>query len=1279
MELHNPFVSKTFLRSVLDHDYQRFRGSADEADLLARLTRWAARPDLGERSAEPAFMEEFFRQTWGYVQGGQAGADQAFTMFPQFAVRGGAAGGGVGSADAALGYFPPGRQKHIPQVLCEFKDIRNKGLDAPQRRKNDNRSPVQQGLGYLAASRRGMFGSEPILPMWAIITDMNEFRLYWADRGERQSIRFTITPRDLFQGQGLLADSEEARFDRFLFFTLFHRDTLTVQGDTGRPRLHAIIAQQRFQQRDLENTYYAEYKAFRNRLYQTLLDHNGPETDRFPGTKGRLVRLAQKLLDRSIFVFFCEDMGRVLGFPPQLLRDFLTNRSSDPYYDRAGDEIWTQLRRLFTAMNDGTAFGGHQMNRFNGGLFAADPLLDRLHIPNLIFCEQGQGQNDGSLHAHKETLLYLCAAYNYASGWTEGLARAPGGPQAPEAGREERRLGLYTLGRIFEQSITELEILEAEADGRVSLNTESKRKRDGVYYTPEWVVDRIVAETVGERLADLKIACGWPRPGTPDLPNQAAVRAYSEALREVKIVDPACGSGAFLITTLRYLLDEWKALRDLRRGLFNEVAREEEDVVIAEILSRSIYGVDINPSSVEIAKLALWLHTARGNRPLSSLDDHIVEGNSLIGPEFYQGLAQYNDDERERINAFDWQAAFPEVFERGGFDAVIGNPPYVKLQNFRKVHADMAGYLARRVDEGGRYRSTQTGNFDLFLPFIECGIELLNDHGRLGYIAPSLWTVTEYGQALRELVAEGGHLNGWIDFGAFQVFEEATTYTALQFFSRTRSEAVRIATSLDGYIPEEPWAGPDTSLPYPRLPYADRWLMLTGAERNLIDRMTATCVPLGDRRISRAVFVGIQTSADQIYHLTKRGPGRYICSPKGRGAPPPFEVRIEDAIMKPLVSGEEAKRYIEAQTDTYLLFPYRVDDAGAHLISAADMARDYPEAWAYLRRWEAELRGRENDKMDDDARWYSYNYPKNLDKQEIPKVMIPRLVASMSCSTDPHGRFYLDNVDVGGVAPAIGVSPFFLTGVLNGKVANFVFRRTSKPFRGEYRSANKQYIEPIPIPNATDAQRADIAQRAEGLQNLHSARRDTLMDIARRFQANNARPLPDSWLFSDLPTPEAVDATAPEHLGRVERRAWVKAARDRLVEQQCEQLGQELIAGATMDASFERGELRFFIDGVPVIERIFVNEAEGAFILAQWKVIASTFTITEKTTGKKLAEALRRVAPAAPEPLRGQVIALVETLTNTERDTATAEAEMNRRLYVLYGLTPEEIALVERG
>ena len=216
-------------------------------------------------------------------------------------------------------------------MLCEFKDIRS-GLDAPQKRKNDNRSPVQQGLGYLAAARVGMFGHEPIIPTWAIITDMNEFRLYWADRGDRQSLRFVLTPRDLFQGPSLIADTEDARFDRFLFQRLFHRDTLTVQGDSGRSRLLGLIEQQRFRQRELENAFYAEYRAFREHLYATLLAHN-EGTDRFPGTRGRIIRLAQKILDRSIFVFFCEDMGRALGFPPQLLRDFLIHRSNDPYFD----------------------------------------------------------------------------------------------------------------------------------------------------------------------------------------------------------------------------------------------------------------------------------------------------------------------------------------------------------------------------------------------------------------------------------------------------------------------------------------------------------------------------------------------------------------------------------------------------------------------------------------------------------------------------------------------------------------------------------------------------------------------------------------------------------------------------------------------------------------------------------------------------------------------------------------------------------------------------------
>ncbi len=684
-DLFNPFISKIFLRSVWALEFDAFKGSEDEAALDERLWRWSERKDLRETSAEAAFIQEFFHDTWGYEQTGQASAEAgSFTLWPKFPITGSGEKGGVGSADLAIGLFQKDDQSPIPQVLCEFKDIRS-DLDAPQKRKGNNRSPVRQCLDYLSHARRGLFPSDPILPTWGIVTDMNEFRLYWFDKGHHQSLRFTIRAEDLFKGGSLVAGGEAARFDRFLFRKVFHRNTLISA--TGRPLLLALISQQRFNDRQLENTFYAEYRKFRERLYLTLLEHNGDGTSRFPGTRGRLVRLAQKILDRCIFIFFCEDMGQALAFPPRLLQDFLIDRSKDPYFDPDGTTIWQDMLRLFNAMNEGRAFGGKALNQFNGGLFAHDDDLEKLHVPNSVFCQHMQGANEASLYSYKETLLYLCASYNYASdlGRSDGMQSFDRDPS--------KSLGLYTLGRIFEQSITELEILEAEADDRPSINKESKRKRDGVYYTPEWVVERIVDETLGPRLDEIKKECGWPAKGDPALD---AIDAYSARLKSLTVLDPACGSGAFLITVLRYLVEAWHEVQGLRRQITKGRAeKDSDDELIADILRSNVYGVDINPASVEIARLALWLHTARGDKPLSSLDEHIREGNSLIDNEFYLGQSDafYDETEKERINAFPWKERFKTVFDAGGFDAVVGNPPYVKLQNFRKVHEDMADFL----------------------------------------------------------------------------------------------------------------------------------------------------------------------------------------------------------------------------------------------------------------------------------------------------------------------------------------------------------------------------------------------------------------------------------------------------------------------------------------------------------------------------------------------------------------------------------------------------------
>lgn len=1283
-DLHIPFVTKSFLKSVWALDYEAFKDSDEEKALDVRLRNWSKRADLKETSAESALLDEFFKKTWGYSESGQKAEGEAFSLYPKFPVTGAGAGGGKGEADAALGHFKKGLPSLVPQVLCEFKDIKS-ALDAPQKRKGNTRSPVKQGLDYLAAARRDFQIDEPVLPTWAIITDMNEFRLYWADRGHQQYMRFTIQPKDLFQGQGLLADGEDARFDRFLFARLFHRDTLLVPGLAGKSPLAQIIAQQWVRERKLESEFYAEYRAYRDHLYRELLEHNPEGTDRFPGTKGRLVRLAQKVLDRCLFVFFCEDMGGALSFPPQLLRNFLIHESRDPYFDPNGGTIWERLRSLFRAMNDGTAFSEKKLNKFNGGLFADDAELERLRIPNKVFCQQGQGQNEAALYSHKLTLLYLSASYNYASGWAEGLTKPPVESQEKlgDAAKQDpsKSLGLYTLGRIFEQSITELEILEAEADGRISVNKEGKRKRDGVYYTPEWVVERIVSETLGSRIQDLKAKCGWPAPSTNKLPSEESIKVFEDEFKKLKIVDPACGSGAFLITVLRFLVDEWRAAQEVRKQVTKDVAtREGEmDAVIRDILRENIYGVDINPASVELTKLALWLHTARGDKPLSSLDTHIRDGNSLIDSSFYKGLLPYDAEEQERINAFDWQAAFPEVFERGGFDAVVGNPPYVKFQNFRKAHADMAAFL--KTDRAGNktYASTQTGNFDLYLPFIEKGVQLLNDDGRLGYIAPSLWIMNEYGDGLRKWIAAGRHLYGWLDFQSFQIFEEATTYTALQFYSKAENDEIKVAYAPRGTVADDPWSGKESLLTYDEIVFGGRWLLTTGEERRLISKLYKNSYRLDAPEVTTHIFQGLITSKDFVYHLKMKSPGRYICSPTGDDAPPPYEVEIEDRIMRPLVSGSEAKRYVDPETNTYLLFPYkRVENGRFDLLTRAEMEECYPRAWKHLRSWETVLRERESGAFDDDG-WYQFGRPQNLDKQETEKLIVAQTVPSMRVCADRQKSNYLNNVRVNGILAAPSSSNWYLLGLLNAPVCDFVFRRIAKPKDGGYFEANKQFIGPLPIAKPSAESRVAIESLARKLQELHTRRRDVVEDVARRCETLRYRSKAESWVFPVLKSKRELEDEAPAKLDREQRKVWANKEYQLALDAVLSDLGAMLAPGVMLDAEFTDGELKFFIGGHAVIEKIFLPEAEGEFVVAQWKVFASTYSVTEKTDGRKFVNALRKIGESSNPAVVTQIIEKQKELSNIEGEIAKAETEMNALVYALYGLDAADIAIIERG
>lgn len=273
---------------------------------------------------------------------------------------------------------------------------------------------------------------------------------------------------------------------------------------------------------------------------------------------------------------------------------------------------------------------------------------------------------------------------------------------------------------------------------------------------------------------------------------------------------------------------------------------------------------------------------------------------------------------------------------------------------------------------------------------------------------------------------------------------------------------------------------------------------------------------------------------------------------------------------------------------------------------------------------------------------------------------------------------YLNNVRVNGIIVAEQQDQWFLLGVLNARVADFVFRRIAKVKAGGFFEANKQFIAPLPIPAASSDERALVSEKAKALQRAHTARRDTLLKIERRLSRMRTRSKPEEWLFTDLKAKRELLAEAPARLDPDGRREWAEQQYKRDLATRYDAITARLQPGSPLKAVFSDGELSFQVGGVAVVDRVFVDAAEGEFIVAQWKVLAATFSITEKTDGRKLSSALRKLGVADNPALVQQVIALESELAAQEAEIARQEAEMEAIVNRLYGLTEDEILLVRR-
>jgi type I restriction-modification system DNA methylase subunit len=339
----------------------------------------------------------------------------------------------------------------------------------------------------------------------------------------------------------------------------------------------------------------------------------------------------------------------------------------------------------------------------------------------------------------------------------------------------ESQVDVNILGHIFEHSLNEIESVNAEIEGTDFDKQKTKRKKDGVFYTPKYITKYIVDNTIGKLCTEKKQELGIideeyakgrkNRQTTTIIKLDQQLKDYREWLLGLTICDPACGSGAFLNQALDFLIREHAYLDELNKQLFGGffVFPDIEN----QILEHNIYGVDLNEESIEIAKLSLWLRTAQPKRKLTSLNNNIKCGNSLIDSKAVAG-----------DKAFNWKEQFPEVFAKGGFDVIIGNPPYVFARdNFRQEEKDF--FVSKYVS--AKYQ------INTYLLFIEKSVHLIKDNGIYGLIIPNSWLMMYSGEGLRKFLLETNKINQIINLAGFS-FETANVETVILLAEKESSK-----------------------------------------------------------------------------------------------------------------------------------------------------------------------------------------------------------------------------------------------------------------------------------------------------------------------------------------------------------------------------------------------------------------------------------------------------------------------------------------------------------
>ena len=1023
-----------------------------------------------EESIRPAFLARFFGDILGYKQTG--GAVWSIDHETRAA---------NGKVDAALGTF----SHDIKLVIAPFelKGPKTGNLDAlmPTRLK----SPVQQAWEYA----NDLPGSQFVL-----VSNCNEIRLY--------ALGYGRAAYECWHTADLLDPQHYANF-----VGLLGAHNLT-SGNTQK-----LLKDNAVQEREVTEDLYADYKTLRQDLILGL--HNQNPAIVFDD----LVRHAQKLIDRLLFIAFAESRGLMpSGSIVQAVK------SVDVYNPQPK---WKNFLGLFKAVDVGNPY--LKIPPYNGGLFAPDDALDSLKVSDKL--------------VEKFSVL---AGYDY-----------------------EQEVSVTVLGRIFEQSISDLEhiaslgnidnfklsadkvTLSSPKKGSAASGVAGKRKRDGVVYTPDhitrFIVEKTLRPVITERFAaiyaEFRTGAGnaeaWRKPskdekaGAPkstiatNMTEYWFWKAWEASLTTLRVCDPACGSGAFLVAAFDVLKEFYIQLNYKIREL--DPASVLNIDISHTILKNNLFGVDINAESIEITKLSLWLKTAERDHKLAGLEANFYQGNSLVADKALDPLA------------FDWQASYPAIFAinkeapqainipavgqneginstvkesavraepvealqpfdklrangDGGFDVILGNPPYVRQELF----TNLKPYLQQH------YRAYH-GVADLYVYFYELGLnKLLRTGGRLGYISSSSFFKTSSGEPLRRLLRQQGQIETLVDFGDWQVFEGVTTYPAIVVLQKIAADDAVPASflQLSAAVPDlaATFETAKQTLNLTQLSggegteagAASEW-QLEGNEASALRNKLTHGHPSLKQAVGSPLY-GIKTGLNEAFVIDRATRDRLV-----------FADPASETLFKPFLEGKDIKRWQVESEDRWLILmpkgwtkqqiplsvettnPVRVEPVETLRQAQGERSKNdvvqisedkafgwlqvrHPHLVAYLAPF-AEAAQKRTDKGD---YWWELRACAYYGKFDDAKILYPDISQGSKFCFDKEGQFF------GNTAYFVQTEQAWLAALLNSRAMWFYLSGVCEALRGgEWRLRMfTQQIETLPIPAATEAQQAELSHLA---------------------------------------------------------------------------------------------------------------------------------------------------------------------------------------------------------